>query len=152
MYLAKLFGADGVRIGLGVLSDEDLLYQIKVCANVGMTPVLAAGSLRQLRRATALLANHTAVVTLDDRDVGTMRLSEGPRHRAAGWLGDQEVRANLAAAKAPPVLLVEGKEVEGDARRELVELGVKGMLRSCAGVGAPGVAAEAQEKVPANAV
>jgi len=135
LYLAKLFGADGVKMGqLSVLSDEDLQYQVKICQTLSLTPIISVASLPQLRRAAALPLNQTSVLTLDDRDWTTMRVNPGEKHRAVEWLQDPAVQASLkarreggAGAGGAPLILVEGRskltEVE---KEELRELGVSG--------------------------
>ena len=98
---------------------------------MSLTPILVASSLHQLRRAAGLLANHTAVIAIDDLDLSTMTLSSGT-HRATEWLKDPSVRAGLEAAKERPVVLVEGRVIGEEERKGLMGLGVSGTFASCA--------------------
>jgi indole-3-glycerol phosphate synthase len=135
LYLAKLFGADGVKMGqLSVLSDEDLQYQVKICQTLSLTPIISVASLSQLRRAAALPLNQTSVLTLDDRDWTTMRVNPGEKHRAVEWLQDPAVQASLkarreggAGAGGAPLILVEGRsKLTEMEKEELRGLGVSG--------------------------
>jgi hypothetical protein len=127
VYLARLFGSDAIKIGLQPLTSEDLLYQVKVCKSVGVTPVLVASSLRQLRVAAELLEKYDVLLSIDDRDVVTTCPSEGP-HRAAAWLRDPQVSAALARAREP-LVLVEGRDAYSDEdRKALQDVGVIGFF------------------------
>lgn len=151
LYLAKLFGADGVKMALNVLSDEDLAYQVKICKQLMLTPVISVASLAQLRRAAALPLNQTSIIALEDRDQGTMRrvLSADGKHPAVEWLKDAQVQASLQARRAnkgkeeggamgvgtggAPLLLVAGRPVDDAGERaELKALGVAGGVVSYA--------------------
>lgn len=105
--------------------------QIKICSSLFITPVVVASSLHQLRLASALLANSTNVVlSIDNTDFLTMlpTTPEGRCHVAAEWLADPEVRANLAKAAEPPVILIEGIDapLSKEDQAELKALGVSG--------------------------
>jgi hypothetical protein len=131
-------------MGLTVLSDEDLLYQVKICKTLMLTPVISVASLSQLRRAAALPLNQTSIIVLEDRDQGTMRRFPGAKHPAVEWLKDPQVQASLEARRAnagkeegpvaaavgtggAPLLLVAGRPVaDAAARAELKALGVGG--------------------------
>lgn len=135
LYLAKLFGADGVKMGqLSVLSDEDLQYQVKICQTLSLTPIISVASLSQLRRAAALPLNQSSVLTLDDRDWATMRVNPGGKHRSVEWLQDPTVQASLkarreggAGAGGAPLILVEGRsKLTEEEKDELRGLGVSG--------------------------
>lgn len=134
LYLAKLFGADGVKMGqLSILSDEDLQYQVKICQTLSLTPIISVASLSQLRRAAALPLNQTSVLTIDDRNWATMGSNSGSKHRAVEWLQDPVVQASLqarregAGAGGAPLILVEGRSNLSDAEKEeLKRLGVGG--------------------------
>ncbi len=134
LYLAKLFGADGVKMGqMSVLSDEDLRYQVKICQTLSLTPIISVASLAQLRRVAALPLNQTSVLTIDDRDWATMRSNPGPKHQAMEWLKDSKVQAHLkarrdgAGAGGAPLILVEGRPGLTDAEKEeLRAVGVSG--------------------------
>ncbi len=136
-------------MGLTVLSDEDLQYQVKICKTLLLTPVIGVASLPQLRRAAALPLNQTSIIVLEDRDQGTMRrhadaddADAGAKHPALEWLRDPQVQASLQARRenagkeegarvvgsgGAPLLLVAGRPVEDAAERaELQALGVAG--------------------------
>ena len=167
LYLAKLFGADGVKMGLAVLSDEDLQYQVKICKTLSLTPVISVASLVQLRRAAALPLNQTSIIALEDRDQGTMRRHPGVKHPALAWLHDAQVQASLEARRAnkgneeaaasvgsggAPLLLVAGRPVEDAAERaELKALGVAGAVVSYVDM-PPSVISEAATAAAVKAV
>ena len=125
-------------MGLHVLSDEDLLYQVKICKSLMITPILTVYSLHQLRRAASLSLNQSSIISIDDMDLATMTYSRAPQHRAIEWLQDAEVKASLkekgeeGAEGGPPLIMVEGRKITGEERKALEAVGVGGSVVSYA--------------------
>jgi len=126
LYLAKLFGADGIKLGLQLLTDEDVSYQLKIAKAISVTPILVVHSLHQLRRAVGFLASHNALISIDDRDLYSLTISP-KKHRAMQWLKDEQRVDGLAKAQERPLIFVEGRIIgEGEEQEELRKLGVVG--------------------------
>jgi len=107
------------------LTDEDVSYQLKIAKAISVTPILVVNSLHQLRRAVGFLANHNALISIDDRDLYSLTTS-ADKHRATEWLKDAQVVESLAKSQERPLLFVEGRFIAEGEHEELRKLGVVG--------------------------
>ena len=138
LYLARLFGADGITIRPHLTTSEDLTYMLKIAKSLSMTPFLVVSSVTQLERCLKLLipGNHVIIVLEDTQyeNMGTILISDTIDHPAQKWLQEYDICSRyeeLGLRREDIILLVDGKkDINEKNRTELQALGVRGNIAS----------------------